>query len=100
MPRAISAPPGLQIERIEALGKPAVDRSEKITGLVPLALIASGRAMLIAARNSKALAFCSRPMRIASARAFWASSSVLLTSLALVLGGAVLPEVPGGPRKF
>ena len=30
----------LQIERVEALGEPAVDRSEKITGLFPLALIA------------------------------------------------------------
>ena len=30
----------LQIERIEPLGKPAVDRSEKIAGLIPLALIA------------------------------------------------------------
>jgi hypothetical protein len=36
MPRAISAPPGLQIERIEAFGEPAVDRREKIAGLVPL----------------------------------------------------------------
>ena len=30
----------LQIERIKALGEPAVDRSEKIAGLLPLALIA------------------------------------------------------------
>jgi hypothetical protein len=29
-----------QIERIEALGKPAVDRSEKLAGLISLALIA------------------------------------------------------------
>jgi hypothetical protein len=31
----------LQVERIEALGEPAVERSEKIAGLIPLALIAS-----------------------------------------------------------
>jgi len=30
----------LQIERVEALGEPAVDRSEKIAGRIPLALIA------------------------------------------------------------
>ena len=30
----------LQIERIEGLGEPAVDRREKIVGLVSLALIA------------------------------------------------------------
>ena len=30
----------LQIERVEAFGEPAVDRSEKIAGLIPLALIA------------------------------------------------------------
>ena len=29
-----------QIERVEALGEPAVDRSEKLAGLIPLALIA------------------------------------------------------------
>jgi hypothetical protein len=30
----------LQIARVEAFGKPTVDRSEKIAGLIPLALIA------------------------------------------------------------
>ena len=30
----------LQIERVEAFGEPAVDRSEKFAGLIPLALIA------------------------------------------------------------
>ena len=30
----------LQIARIEALGEPAIDRSEKITRFIPLALIA------------------------------------------------------------
>jgi hypothetical protein len=30
----------LQIERIEAFGEPAVDRSEKIAGLIGLVLIA------------------------------------------------------------
>jgi hypothetical protein len=29
----------LQIERVEALGEPAVNGSEKIAGLIPLALI-------------------------------------------------------------
>jgi hypothetical protein len=29
-----------QIERVEAFGEPTVDRGEKITGLIPLALIA------------------------------------------------------------
>ena len=32
-----------QIERVEAFGEPAVDRSEKITGLIALALIAEER---------------------------------------------------------
>src|SRR6188472_1076129 len=33
--------PGLlQVERIETLGEPAVDRSEKVAGLLPLALLA------------------------------------------------------------
>ena len=27
----------LQIKRVEAFGEPAVDRSEKVTGLIPLA---------------------------------------------------------------
>ena len=30
----------LQIERIEAFGEPAIDRSEQFTGFIPLALIA------------------------------------------------------------
>jgi hypothetical protein len=30
----------LQIERVETLGEPAADRSEQITGFIPLALIA------------------------------------------------------------
>ena len=30
----------LQVQRVEALGKPAVDRSEKFSGLVPLPLLA------------------------------------------------------------
>ncbi len=30
----------LQVERVEALGEPAIDRSEKIAGLIPLSLIA------------------------------------------------------------
>jgi hypothetical protein len=29
----------IQIERLEALGEPAVDRGEKLAGLLPLALI-------------------------------------------------------------
>ena len=29
-----------QIERVEAFGKPSVDRSKKLAGLIPLALIA------------------------------------------------------------
>jgi hypothetical protein len=49
----------LQVERIEAFGKPAVDRCEKIAGRGALALIAGGRAMFIAARSSKLRAFCS-----------------------------------------
>jgi hypothetical protein len=29
-----------QIERVKAFGKPAIDRNEKLTGLIPLPLIA------------------------------------------------------------
>ena len=32
-----------QIERVEAFGEPAVDRSEEIARLIPLALIATRR---------------------------------------------------------
>jgi hypothetical protein len=35
-----------QIERVEAFGEPAVDRSEKLAGLVPLSLIAQSRCLL------------------------------------------------------
>ena len=42
-----------QIERVEAFDEPAVDRSEKIASLLPLALIAQRRAMLIAARSAQ-----------------------------------------------
>ena len=38
----------LQIERVEAFGEPAVDRSEKIAGLIPLALIALEPAKFVA----------------------------------------------------
>jgi hypothetical protein len=56
-----------QIERVEAFGEPAIDRSEKIAGLIPLALIApERRAMLIAARSSKPFAACCRATRIAT----------------------------------
>jgi hypothetical protein len=51
----------LQIERIEAFGEPVVDRSEKLAGLIPLALIAPepgeapaiARASRSAARNGE-----------------------------------------------
>jgi hypothetical protein len=43
----------LQIERIEALYEPALDRSEEIEGLIALAMISpESRQMLIAARSS------------------------------------------------
>jgi hypothetical protein len=43
----------LQIECIEALGEPVVDRSEKLTGRILLTLIAPEPRMLIAARSSE-----------------------------------------------
>ena len=49
-----------QIERIEPLAKPAVDRSEKLAGLISLPLIAPECAMLIAARSSQDLAVALR----------------------------------------
>ena len=39
-PTPPTMPSLLQIERVKAFGEPAVDRSEKIAGLIPLALIA------------------------------------------------------------
>ena len=39
-----------QIERVEAFGEPAIDRSEKIAGVIPLGLIAPQPRMLIATR--------------------------------------------------
>ena len=47
-----------QIERVEAFSEPAVDRSEKLAGLFPLALVAPEPRMLIAARSSQDLACC------------------------------------------
>ena len=38
----------LQIERVEAFGEPAVERSERIAGLIPLALIALEPAKFVA----------------------------------------------------
>jgi hypothetical protein len=49
-----------QIERVEAFGEQVVDRSEKLAGLIPLALIAPEPPMLIAARSSQDFACCSR----------------------------------------
>ena len=37
-----------QVQRVEAFGKPAVDRSEQIAGLIPLALIALEPAKFVA----------------------------------------------------
>jgi hypothetical protein len=45
----------LQIERVEAFGEPAINRSEKIAGVLPLA---QSRAMLMAARSSRSRACC------------------------------------------
>jgi hypothetical protein len=39
-----------QIEHVEAFGEPAIDRSEKIAGVIPLGLIAPQPRMLIATR--------------------------------------------------
>jgi hypothetical protein len=40
-----------RIERVGAFGKPVVDRSEKITSLIPLALIAPEPCHVIADRS-------------------------------------------------
>ena len=45
-----------QIERVEALGEPSIDRSEKFAGLVPLALIAPEASH--AQRGAKLSTFC------------------------------------------
>ena len=50
----------LQIARIEPFSEPAIDRSEKIAGLIPLALIAPEPRYLIAARSSQDIACCAR----------------------------------------
>ena len=49
-----------QIERVKPFGEPAVDRSEKLAGLIPLALMRQSRAMLVAARSSQDFACCWR----------------------------------------
>ena len=43
----------LQIERVEAFGEPAINRSEQFANLLRLALALRSRAMLIAARSSQ-----------------------------------------------
>jgi hypothetical protein len=48
-----------QIERVEALGEPAIDRSEKIVGLVPLPLIAPQSSK--ARRRAQLPRFCLAP---------------------------------------
>ena len=48
----------LQIERVETFGEPAVDRGEKIAGLLLFTLVRQSRAMLIAARSSQDFACC------------------------------------------
>jgi hypothetical protein len=49
-----------KIERIEALSEPAIDRREKVAGLITLALIAPEPPMLIAERSSQNFACCWR----------------------------------------
>ena len=65
-----------QIKRVEALGEPAVDRSEQIAGLIPLALIAleprhahccaqlPGLGLLLTRARERALEICFRFRRI------------------------------------
>ena len=48
----------LQIERVEAFSEPAVDRSEKITSFIPLALVSQRRARLVAAQSFSNSAPC------------------------------------------
>jgi hypothetical protein len=43
----------LQVERVEALGEPAIDQGEKIAGLLPFTVIAPQPPMLVAARSSQ-----------------------------------------------
>src|ERR1700738_5353669 len=62
----------IQIERVEALGEPAVDRSENAASRIPLAPSSQSRAMLIAARSSQDLACCARATP--SARSKYASA--------------------------
>ena len=56
----------LQVAGVEAFGEPAEERSKKIAGLIPPALIAPEPRMLIAARNSQDFACCA--LATASAR--------------------------------
>ena len=60
----------LQIERVEAFGEPAVDRSEKFASLIPIALVAQPRA-----RGGR-VRYCSDSDRIAALRqlSVWATS--------------------------
>jgi hypothetical protein len=68
-----------QIERIEALGEPAVDRSEQLAGLIPLALIApeSGKA----GSGAQFGVFCTLPSRDAECL------MIVLLGSSLVAGG-------------
>jgi hypothetical protein len=47
-----------QIERVEAFGEPAVDRSQKLASLIPFPLSRQSRARLITARSSQDFACC------------------------------------------
>ena len=83
---------------LEAFGEPAVDRSEKVVSLIPIALVAQPRA-----RGGR-VRYCSDSDRIAALRQLsvwansglmqcnkWARYSITLSARATNVGGTVMP---------
>jgi hypothetical protein len=48
----------LQVERVEPLGEPCINRAEEIADRIPLALPRQSRVTLVAARSSQDFACC------------------------------------------
>ena len=95
-----------QIERVEAFGEPAVDRSEQIAGLLPLALIAPeprhahcraqfpGLCLLLTRDSERTLEICLRfrSVRLGDIKSDFAGNAIISASnhVSLVVSTAVI----------
>ena len=88
-----------QIERVEAFSEPAVDRSEQVASLIPLALIAPEPRE--AHRRVQFIGLCVLPLRNAQRRfeARWPSSSRLRPRSAMKQASVSTVVHGGGKRR-